>query len=147
MRRRNLAPLILAAFCVLSLVGCSSTRKLVESLPDGAAIQYSLTGIQFTPESLSPLNLGTTTLSITLPQPDGSPGLNRYNLRASLAGVESTSTVATGPIGDQIEAAGGPEALEALLRSRVAAPSLPGTNGPAGSLDFLPPITRDDSPE
>lgn len=113
-------PLLLILFVGLCcLTGCSSTRKLVEALPAGSAIQYSLSGVQVTPESLAPINLGTTTLSITLPQPDGAPALNRYNLQASIMGVESTSTVATGPIGEQIEAAGGPEALQALLRSRV----------------------------
>lgn len=113
---------------LLSMWGCSSTRKLVEALPPGTSFQSSQTGIQFSPESMSPLNFGNSFIALQLPPPDNGVAINRSNIRASLAGVENTSTVTVGPVGDEIQKAGGADALEALLRSQIRSqPATPPT--------------------
>lgn len=110
----------LAAMCVvLLLIGCNSTRKLVEALPPGTSFQSSQTGVQFSPESLSPINFGNSFIALQLPPPENGVAINRSNIRASLAGVENTSTVTVGPVGEEIQKAGGAAALEALLQSRI----------------------------
>lgn len=145
--RRNLSQsaatiryLTVLAFVLTLLVGCSSTRKLVEALPPGTAFQSSQTGIQFSPESLSPINVGTSFIALQLP-PDENTGvaINRANVRASLAGVENTSTVTIGPVGDQIAAAGGPDALNSLLQSRLATPFAAGSPEPTAPIDLPAP--------
>lgn len=108
-----------AVMAVSTLTGCGSTRKLVESLPPGTSFQSSQTGVQFSPELASPINFGNSFVALQLPPPDGGVAINRSNIRASLAGVENTGTVTIGPVGEEIQKAGGPAALEALLTPRV----------------------------
>jgi hypothetical protein len=130
------AAIMWGVMCVA--VGCSSTRKLVEALPPGTSFQASQTGVQFSPESLSPLNFGTSFIALQLPVPaDSGVAINRSNVRATWAGVENTGTVATGPVGDQIQAAGGPAALDTLLQSRISSTPRP------GGTDANPPQATD----
>lgn len=137
-RRPSFILVVLAAtaFASAILFGCTgctkNTREFVKSLPPGTGMQYSVSGVQVSPESLSPINFGTTTLAIQLPHPDGKPVLNRYNLEAGLNGVKSTSTVASGPVGEELEKIG-PDGLKAILDSPTrSAPLLPATAGDSG---------------
>tara|TARA_R110002072_G_scaffold238769_3_gene396403 strand:- start:21181 stop:21603 length:423 start_codon:yes stop_codon:yes gene_type:complete len=108
---------------VIALAGCSSVLK---DLPPGSNVQVSTTGVRLSPQAIDgPLILGQSTYSLQTPTPDDAgPGLNRNQVRAGLTGIEITSTVATGPVGEQLQQAGGPEALKQLLQSQI--PSTPG---------------------
>jgi len=103
--------------CGLSATGCSS---VLERLPAGSNVQVSTTGVRLSPQAVDgPLILGQSTYSLQTPTPaDSGPGLNRNQVRAGLTGIDITSTVATGPVGDELRKAGGPEALAELLEQR-----------------------------
>lgn len=143
-RRPNffLVVLTATAFASAILFGCTgctkNTREFVKSLPPGTGMQYSVSGVQVSPESLSPVNFGTTTLAIQLPHPDGKPVLNRYNLEAGLGGVKSTSTVASGPVGEELEKIG-PEGLKAIL-DPASAPLLPAIAAESGDPSSSEPV-------
>jgi len=106
---------VLVACVVLFLnVGCSSVLK---DLPAGSNVQVSTTGVRLSPQAIDgPLILGQSTYILQTPTPtDAGPGLNRSEVQAGLSGVKIKSTVATGTVGEQIEAAGGADALRVLL--------------------------------
>lgn len=104
--------LIVIAASVLS--GCSSVLK---DLPPGSNVQVSTTGFRVSPQAIDgPFIVGQSTYQLQTPTPEGSgPALNRTAVKATLTGVDIKSTVATGPVGEQIQAAGGAESLEVLL--------------------------------
>lgn len=97
-----------------ALCGCSSVLK---DLPPGSNVQVSTTGVRVSPQAIDgPLILGQSTYILQTPTPaDAGPGLNRSEVQAGFSGVHIKSTVATGSVGEQIQAAGGPEALGVLL--------------------------------
>lgn len=109
---------------VITLCGCSSLDKI----PAGAQVQSSTFGIKLAPDAPdgAPLTIGSHTLIITTAQPEkGGPNLNR--VASDAPGVHLRSTVATGPVGEQLKAAGGTDAINSLLRpgespERSAAP-------------------------
>lgn len=111
------------AAVAFALAGCSSVLK---DLPPGSNVQVSTTGVRLSPQAIDgPVILGQSTYSLQTPTPsDSGPGLNRNQVRAGLSGIEITSTVATGPVGEQLQQAGGPEALRELLQSQI--PPAPG---------------------
>ncbi len=121
---RNLLFAWLLGLALSLLCGCSQLEKI----PPGAQIQSSTFGLKLAPQSPdgAPLTIGSHTLIITTAQPaDAGPNVNRVSSDAP--GVHLRSTVATGPVGDQLQAAGGTEAINSLLRpgessERSAAP-------------------------
>lgn len=104
----------LVVLLAVALAGCSSVLK---DLPAGSNVQVSTTGVRLSPQAIDgPLILGQSTYILQTPTPtDAGPGLNRSEVQAGLSGVKIKSTVATGTVGEQIEAAGGAEALRVLL--------------------------------
>ena len=106
----------------LSVTGCSSVLK---DLPAGSNVQVSTTGFRVSPQAIDgPFIVGQSTYQLQTPTPEGSgPALNRTAVKATLTGVDIKSTVATGPVGEQIQAAGGAESLEVLLGDPSSAPS------------------------
>lgn len=107
---------LVAALIAAGLSGCSA-----RNLPEGSQLQSSTFGLKFAPQAPdgAPLILGSHSLIITTAQPpDAGPNLNRFEGRAP--GVQLRSTVATGAVGEQLEAAGGAEAIESLLRDRTS---------------------------
>lgn len=119
---------IVVVAILASLSGCSSLEKI----PDGSQFQSSTFGLKFAPAAPdgAPFILGSHSLIVTTAQPpDGGANLNRFEGKAP--GVTLKSTVATGPVGEQLEAAGGAEAIENLLRDRSS-----------GSARGLPPTTE-----
>lgn len=138
-RRDDLTVVVVACaviFLMLCLSGCSSILK---DLPPGSNIQVSTTGVRISPQAVDgPLILGNSTYLVQTPTPaDSGPGLNRNQVRAGLLGVDITSTVATGTVGEQIKAAGGPEALDRILESRVPSP-IPGMISRPATVDRPP---------
>lgn len=121
------------AFIVTLFSGCSSLKDL----PPGSNIQVSTTGVRLSPQAMDgPFILGQSTYAVQTPTPaDAGPGLNRNQVKAGLTGIEITSTVATGPVGEQINAAGGPEALDRLLPR----PPPPAASGSARIAPLLEP--------
>ena len=115
----------LAAVC---LSGCSSVLK---DLPPGSNVQVSTTGVRLSPQAIDgPLILGQSTYILQTPTPtDSGPGLNRSEVKAGFSGVTIKSTVATGPVGEQIDAAGGADALRVLL---------PGSGGGVPDFELAP---------
>lgn len=108
--------LVLLALCLLLGLLASSGCTAIEKLPPGAQLQSSTFGVKISPQSLdgNPLTLGSHTTIITTSQPpDAGANLNRF--QGSAPGVDVRSTVATGPVGEQIEAAGGAESLQHLM--------------------------------
>jgi hypothetical protein len=87
-------------------------------------MQISTTGFRVAPQYLdAPLILGQSTVSVQTPTPEGSgPGLNRNQVKAGFGGIEITSTVASGPVGAEIEKAGGAQALGILLGKPAEVP-------------------------
>lgn len=95
----------------LLLSGCKAV-----AIPPGAQLQSSTFGVRIAPQDAAgvPLTLGSHTTIITTSQPaDAGPNLNRF--QGVAPGVNIRSTVATGDIGQQIDAAGGAEALRQLM--------------------------------
>lgn len=127
-RDRDLVSMLLLVI-VLGLVSialfASSGCTAIEKLPPGAQLQSSTVGIRVSPQSLdgTPLMFGSHTAIITTSQPaDAGPNLNRFEGKAP--GVNVRSTVATGAVGEQIEAAGGADALQYLMNpGEVRGPS------------------------
>ena len=108
--------LVLLALCLVLLSFWCTGCTAIEKLPPGAQMQSSTFGIKVSPQALdgAPLTLGSHTTIITTSQPaDAGANLNRF--AGAAPGVEVRSTVATGPVGEQIDAAGGPEALRQLM--------------------------------
>ena len=107
--------LIVVAACGLTSAGCTA----IDRLPAGAQLQSSTFGLRISPQSLdgTPFVLGSHTVVLTTSQPtDAGPNLNRFE--AIAPGLRLKTTVATGPVGEQLKAAGGVPAIQAL----VAAP-------------------------
>lgn len=129
MKLQLLLRLVTCAIIAAVLCGCSS---IIKDMPPGTNIQISTTGFRVAPQAVDgPIMLGQSTVSLQTPSPpDAGPSLNRNQVRAGLTGVDVTSTVATGPVGEQIDAAGGPLALEQLLKSH--------TPGDAGTVPTTP---------
>ena len=111
------AALVVALVCIVTaLSGCSS----IDKLPAGTQVQSSTFGLKVAPQAPdgTPLTLGSHSLIITTAQPnDAGPNLNRFEGRAP--GIQLRSTVATGPVGEQLQKAGGPEALRELMQDRT----------------------------
>lgn len=119
--------LALILLCVGLITGCSA----VEKLPAGTQLQSSTFGLKISPQALdgTPLAIGSHTVIITtaLP-PDAGPNLNRFEGTAPGASVRST--VASGPVGEQLQHAGGTQAIDALLQRRSSLEFLKdGTDG------------------
>lgn len=127
---RTLFVLLVAVLFILACTSCST----LESLPDGVSVQSSTLGLRFSPSSPdgTPLMLGHHSFIVNTPTPaDSGPSLNRFE--GSSIGTEWKSTVASGPVGKELEAAGGPEALGHLV-SPI---------GPAGAVPSLDDTLRD----
>lgn len=101
---------------IVLLAGCSALDKI----PDGMQMQSSTFGLKFAPQALdgTPLVLGSHSTIITTAQPpDAGVNLNRFEAKAPYTHIKST--VASGNIGEQISAAGGPAALKHLLGNDI----------------------------
>lgn len=108
---------IVVAAIVFGLSGCSSLQKI----PEGSQFQSSTFGLKFAPAAPdgAPFVLGSHSLIVTTSQPpDAGPNLNRFE--GAAPGVKLKSTVATGPVGEQLNAAGGAAAIEGLLKDRTS---------------------------
>lgn len=104
------AHILIGAFL---LAGCQA----LEDLPPGTQFQSSTFGLRLSPRPIdgNPLTLSSHTTVIQTPPPeDAGPSLNRAEMYAPF--VRLKTTVAAGPVGEQLEAAGGPAALEILLQ-------------------------------
>ena len=96
--------------------GCQSAAEALKALPPGTQLQSSTTGLKFSPQAVDgvPLTFGSHTSIITTANPaDAGPNINRFE--ASAPWIHLKSTVATGPVGDELQKAGGPEALRFML--------------------------------
>lgn len=91
------------------MLACSNSGcNQLKNLPPGTQIQSSTFGLRFSPGAAdgTPLSLGSHTSIATLPQPaDAGPNLNRFEGLAPF-GIRVKSTVATGPVGEELSAAG-----------------------------------------
>ena len=126
---------ILTFLALSFLSGCSS----IDKLPPGTQVQSSTFGLKVAPQAPdgTPLTLGSHSLIITTEQSENAgPNLNRFQGRAP--GVEIRSTVATGPVGEQLREAGGPEALRQLLQDRTGSDSSPVTETRLDSTEPVP---------
>lgn len=105
-----LAGVVFFLLCLLS--GCKAAQ-----FPAGAQLQASSVGVEIAPQgAIGPhVTLGSRAVTITTAQPDGAPNLNRFEVEAP--GTRLKSTVATGPVGEQLRAAGGPDAIGQLMHS------------------------------
>jgi len=103
-------------FLIFVAAGCNS----LGDMPPGTQYQSSTFGLRIAPQAVdsAPVVFGSHTTIITTPQPpDAGPNLNRFQGQAPFVDVKST--VASGPVGDELQKAGGPEALDRLLPSRT----------------------------
>lgn len=110
---------LIALLLLCALSGCS----LLDELPAGSQLQSSTFGIRLAPQDPTgtPLTIGSHTTILTTPPPEKTgPGLNRYELAAP--GIASKSTSAIGGVGEQLEKAGGPEALGHLVNPAESRP-------------------------
>lgn len=110
-----------AGLLLLCAVGCSSLDKL----PAGSQLQSSTFGVRIAPQSAdgTPFTLGSHSVIITTAQPEtAGPNLNRFEGQAP--GVNIRSTVASGPVGEQLKAAGGAPAIEKLMQGRTSPPPI-----------------------
>lgn len=106
---------------IAAIAGCGS----IEKLPAGTQIQSSTFGVRISPQAVdgTPLALGSHTTIVTTAQPeDGGPNVNRFEGRAP--GIHLRSTVASGPVGEQLREAGGPQAVRELMSPGGGAPPL-----------------------
>lgn len=123
------------ALCVIAIAGCR-----IPALPAGTQIQSSTFGLKVSPQAPdgTPLVVGSHTTIITTPQPaDAGPNLNRFEGRAGIGGANVKSTVASGPVGEQLRIAGGaaavlhppdtPVSQQAGVPQSSALPSAPAT--------------------
>lgn len=106
------------------LIGCRGSGPI---LPPGAQAQASSVGIEIAPQGpIGPhVTFGSKAVTITTAQPDNGPNLNRLAVEAP--GIKLKSTVATGPVGEQIRSAGGLPALEAFSAEQPTTPATPTT--------------------
>lgn len=128
--------MVFAAVFVLLISLCSGCKAV--AIPEGAQLQSSTFGVRIAPQDAAgvPLTLGSHTTIITTPQPaEAGPNLNRFE--GAAPGVNVRSTVATGDVGEQINAAGGADALRHLMN--------PGTV--VGSADEPEPEPDEPEPE
>lgn len=117
------------AIAAIAATGCSTILK---DLPAGSNVQVSTTGFRFNPRSPdAPLLLGQSTFLLQTEPTDDRPMLNRTKVIAP--GIDITSTAASGDVGDELQKAGGPEALRELLQNQSTQPSR------GGALDSLLP--------
>ena len=131
--------ILFAVGCLTAGCGCTA----IEKLPAGAQMQSSTFGLRVSPQPIdgSPLTLGSHTTIITTAQPsDAGPNLNRFE--GAAPGVHLKSTVATGPVGEQLREMGGPDAVRALVSPATAPPvtTLPSEgNTGSNSRPYSPP--------
>jgi hypothetical protein len=107
-----LVVLVGALLVLTTASGCNTLKEL----PPGTQLQSSTFGVRIAPQAPdgTPLSLGSHTTIITTAQPaDAGVNLNRFE--GSAPGVNVRSTVASGEIGEQIDKAGGADALRALM--------------------------------
>jgi len=93
-----------AVIVLVAALGCSGLAKI----PPGTQLQSSTFGVKVSPQAPdgTPLVIGSHTTIITTPQPtDAGPNVNRFEGTAGLTGAKVKSTVATGPVGDELESA------------------------------------------
>ncbi|NOX56526.1 MAG: hypothetical protein GXP27_19200 [Planctomycetes bacterium] len=118
---RGIVPVLTVFFCaVLAAAGCT--------IPPGANVQTSGVGLRAEPLGSAPqapkLAIGSFSSSYSLPAPvDAGPTLNRVGVQVRGLSIDHTATIAQGPIGEQIQAAGPhlTEALQALHGDRAGA--------------------------
>lgn len=108
-----------ALLCLCFSNGCKGTAEVVKSLPPGTQLQSSTFGVKVAPNAAdgTPLVLGSHSTIITTAQPENAPNINRFEGNAPFIKVKST--IATGNVGEQLQKAGGPDALKILLPSSV----------------------------
>ncbi len=130
-------PRCVAAYCIAQLLfglglaligGCKGIE-----LPAGAQAQASSVGIELAPQGpIGPhLTFGSKAVTITTAQPDNAPNLNRLAVEAP--GINLRSTVATGPVGEQVKQAGGLSAIEAFSQENSPAQPRADPSGPPAS--------------
>lgn len=127
--------LTLALACGLALIGCKALE-----LPPGTQLQSSTFGLKVSPSAPdgTPLIVGSHTTIITTPQPENAgPNLNRFEGTAGITGANVKSTVASGPVGEQLKAAGGaasvlhpPDAPASQPAGVPPSPALPSSPAP-----------------
>ena len=123
---------IIAVLVLATAAGCKSTAEMLSSVEPGTAVQVQAVGVQFAPGNpMAPFVLGHSHIAIQKAPTGDDLLINRIDTRAGLGGVRNTGTQASGPWGEQIQAAGGQATLDSLLQSRVPA-ALP---TPAGATE------------
>lgn len=114
-RVRNILALV-----AITVSGCAS----------GTQTQLSISALDIKPppglESMPRVALGSFVAIHSQPQPEGEAGLNRFHLVTG--GIEAKATVTSGPIGNEIAKAGGPQALAALVAHAQPGHSVPELN-------------------
>ncbi len=132
MRYRHALLLLLFAVAV---IGCKAM-----ALEPGTQLQSSTFGLKVSPAAPdgTPIVIGSHTTIITTPQPAAAgPNLNRFEGKAGISGATVKSTVASGPVGDQLKAAGGaaavlypPDAPASTQAGAPPSPALPSSTAP-----------------
>lgn len=131
-RPSQLSAVLLASACA---AGCKAMN-----LEPGTQLQSSTFGLKVSPAAPdgTPIVIGSHTTIITTPQPAAAgPNLNRFEGKAGLSGATVKSTVASGPVGDQLNAAGGaaavlypPDAPANTAAGAPPSPALPSSPAP-----------------
>lgn len=132
---RTIVRLAAAAFAGMMLGLAAAGCSTLESLPEGTSVQSSTLGLRFSPSSPdgTPFMLGHHSFIVNTPTPaDSGPSLNRFE--GSSIGTEWKSTVASGPVGEELEKAGGPEALGHLVAPIGATGGVPSLDDVLGDL-------------
>lgn len=124
--------LVLGAL-LLSVSGCNA----VEKLPEGAQFSTSTFGLRISPQPLdgNPIVFGHHSTILNTPTPPGAgPNINRHEIAGPF--THQKSTTAQGPVGSELEKAGGPKALGHLV-SPARRPSItfPRTESQEGESD------------
>jgi len=117
------------ALSVVFVAGCK--------IADGTNVQTSGVGAVFEPLGSSPsaprVSIGSIANSYSTPAPaDAGPTLNRVGVNVRGMSIDHTATIAQGPIGEQLEAAGEslPDVLDKLHPPADTVYQFPGGDGP-----------------
>lgn len=108
--------------------GCSS----LQDLPPGTQLSSASWGLKISPADPTgtPVVVGSHNFLLNVPEP-GEPALNRFEGSAPFARWKATT--ASGPIGEQMKAAGGPEALGHLV-APIGPSNVPSLSETVGAL-------------
>lgn len=115
------------AAVLLILSGCSA----IEKMPPGSQVHSSSFGLKISPSDPTgtPFVLGSHNFMLNVPNED-IPSLNRFEGSAPFSRWKATT--ASGSVGDELQKAGGPDALRQLV-SPIEEPETPALQTPVPS--------------